>query len=281
MAPVVAAGSSSAWDRVGFWSPNTASVDWCESNYAVSFYIAEFWNTISNVVCIVAATFTYLSFPGTERRFQFLFATFGLVGLGSTLFHGTLRHKMQLFDELPMLYSATMILFILVEAKYGPRGKWFPIVLAAWIATTTFIFSTTGGQLQFYTFQSTYTALQFGMIYLLRVLHVQQRAIHGPNPAVSMLIRRAFASGFFAITLWLIDLRLCEWINGVGPRSLLRWNPQLHAWWHVFSACALYHATMIIIYYHFDVHGQRPYVDLVCGSIPVIRLLKPKGKLTC
>ncbi|KAF9952590.1 Alkaline ceramidase 3 [Mortierella alpina] len=278
MAPVVAAGSSSAFDRVGFWSPHTASVDWCESNYAVSFYIAEFWNTISNVACLAAATLAYLSFPGNERRFRYLFVTFGIIGLGSTLFHGTLRHKMQLLDELPMLYSATMILFILVEAKYGSQGKWFPIALAAWTAITTFIFSTTGGPLQFYTFQTTYTTLQFAMIYLLRVLHVQQRAIHGPNPAVSMLIRHAFASGFFAVTVWLIDLRLCEFVNGVGSRSFLKWNPQLHAWWHVFSACALYHTTMMIIYYHFDVKAQRPFVDQLCGCIPVIRLLQPKGK---
>ncbi|KAG9321493.1 hypothetical protein KVV02_005890 [Mortierella alpina] len=248
MAPVIAAGSSSAFDRVGFWSPHTASVDWCESNYVVSFYIAEY-------------------------------VTGDSTGLGSTLFHGTLRHKMQLLDELPMLYSATMILFILVEAKHGPQGKWFPIALATWIATTTVIFSAAADQLQFYTFQTTYTTLQFGMIYLLRDLHVQQRALHGPHPALSMLIRRAFASGFLAVTLWLIDLRLCEWVNGVSSRSFLKWNPQLHAWWHVFSACALYHATMMIVYYHFDVKGQRPYVDQVFGCIPVIRLFHPKGKL--
>ncbi|KAF9181489.1 Alkaline ceramidase 3 [Haplosporangium sp. Z 11] len=275
----LSASVSSAFDKIGFWSPNTASVDWCESNYVVSFYIAEFWNTISNVACFFAAAVGYYYFPGNERRFWLLFATFSLVGLGSVLFHGTLRHKMQLLDELPMLYSATMILFILVEAKHGPQGRWFPVLLTAWIGFTTFIFSTTGGQLQFYTFQSTYTALQFAMIYFLRVLHVQQRAIRGPNPDVSILIRRAFASALFAVTIWLIDLRLCEFVNGVGKKSILRWNPQLHAWWHVFSACALYHATMLIVYYHYDIQNMRPFIDVVCGGwIPIIRLHRPKNK---
>ncbi|KAF8951339.1 hypothetical protein BGZ46_004021, partial [Entomortierella lignicola] len=41
MAPVSAASTSSSFNKIGFWSPNTASVDWCESNYQVSYYIAE------------------------------------------------------------------------------------------------------------------------------------------------------------------------------------------------------------------------------------------------
>ncbi|KAG0024920.1 hypothetical protein BGZ82_010309, partial [Podila clonocystis] len=142
--------------------------------------------------------------------------------------------------------------------------------------TTTFIFSTTSGQVQFYTFQSTYTVLQLLMIYYLRTLHVQQRAIR-PNPAVSVLIRRAFASALLAVTIWLVDLRLCEFVNGVGVRSVLKWNPQLHAWWHVFSAYALYHATMLIAYYHYDVRGQIPVVGKWMGVVPVIRLCV-KGK---
>ncbi|KAG0352284.1 hypothetical protein BGZ54_002869 [Gamsiella multidivaricata] len=122
------------------------------------------------------------------------------------------------------------------------------------------------------------------MIYFLRIFHVQQRALRGPNPDISTLIRRAFGTGLFAVTIWLIDLRLCEFVNGVGARSVLKWNPQLHAWWHVFSACALYHATMLVVYYHYDVQaGVRPYVDWWMGYVPVIRLFhcqpRTKGKL--
>ncbi|RUS17275.1 hypothetical protein BC937DRAFT_90170, partial [Endogone sp. FLAS-F59071] len=31
----------------GYWGKVTSSVDWCEINYEFSYYIAEFWNTIS------------------------------------------------------------------------------------------------------------------------------------------------------------------------------------------------------------------------------------------
>jgi hypothetical protein len=32
-----------------------------------------------------------------------------------------------------MLYSATTILYILVEAKHGRQGPWFPIFLTIWL----------------------------------------------------------------------------------------------------------------------------------------------------
>lgn len=38
-----------AVDREGYWGPPTSTLDWCEENYAVSYYIAEFceWNRAS------------------------------------------------------------------------------------------------------------------------------------------------------------------------------------------------------------------------------------------
>ncbi len=33
-----------------FWGATTASVDWCEDNYAIGAFAAEFWNTASSLV---------------------------------------------------------------------------------------------------------------------------------------------------------------------------------------------------------------------------------------
>ncbi|MBZ3884813.1 Alkaline ceramidase 3 [Sciurus carolinensis] len=49
-----------AADREGYWGPTTSTLDWCEENYFVTQYIAEF-----------------------------------LVGMGSWCFHMTLQYEMQ------------------------------------------------------------------------------------------------------------------------------------------------------------------------------------------
>ncbi|KAF9549822.1 hypothetical protein BGW38_009574, partial [Lunasporangiospora selenospora] len=121
---------------------------------------------------------------------------------------------------------------------------------------------------------STYTILQFAMIFYLRLLHVQQRRIRS-NPDLSILIRRTFGAALLAVIVWLIDLRLCEFVNGISPKSWLWFNPQLHAWWHLFSACALYQAIMLIAYYHYDVRGHYPVLRFWLGFIPILQLKVP------
>ncbi len=112
----------------GFWGKQTATIDWCEANYEVTRYIAEFWNTISNIVMIVFPiyslfwTYNHIQFAKKNKRLT----PFGnnhfsiptsvilvqisliLVGIGSWMFHMTLLYHMQLLDELPMIYGTAI-----------------------------------------------------------------------------------------------------------------------------------------------------------------------------
>ena len=44
-------------DAKGWWPVVTASIDWCERNFVVSFYIAEFWNTMSSLTHVAIGLF--------------------------------------------------------------------------------------------------------------------------------------------------------------------------------------------------------------------------------
>lgn len=103
-------------DQQGYWGKVTASIDWCESNYVHSHYIAETFNTVSNAFYLIT-TFsaiwrTYRSLRSQTHikqvdmmRFYILYL-FGLVVcIGSFTFHATLLKFFQLLDELPMLYG--------------------------------------------------------------------------------------------------------------------------------------------------------------------------------
>ena len=105
-------------DPVGFWGIPTASIDWCEQNYAVTPWVAEFWNTLSSLA-MVAAGLVGLWTRRFAREVRLAFALLTLVGLGSIAFHGTLRFELQMLDELPMLYLVTWMAWLLVENRSG------------------------------------------------------------------------------------------------------------------------------------------------------------------
>ncbi|KAF9540325.1 Alkaline ceramidase 3 [Mortierella hygrophila] len=268
---------SPAFDKVGYWSPNTSSIDWCENNYTISYYIAEFWNSISSILIATLAAIGYMNLASyKERRMTLLMQAFFTIGVGSTLFHGTLRHKMQLLDELPMLYAATIGMFICIETHFGKQGRWFPIALTAWIATTTVIFSTTSGTLQSLSFQLTYGSMIITGLIFLRIFHTTRRAIRPTPPTVSRLIRLTVSSMLLAITVWLIDYNLCVYINGVSEESVLGWNPQFHAWWHLLSAYGVYGQSVLIMYYHYEMRGVGVEVWMWKGFVPAVRIVGVK-----
>ena len=98
----------------GYWGPVTSNIDWCESNYEVTYYIAEFWNTLTTVAMILPPIIGALSsFTKMHVELRYLMPFFMLivVGLGSGLFHMTLLYEMQLMDELPMIWGTATLLY--------------------------------------------------------------------------------------------------------------------------------------------------------------------------
>lgn len=118
--------------------------------------------------------------------------------------------------------------------------------------------------------------MQVGMIYFLWGFHVKRRTIR-PNPDVSKLIRATWGFALSAATVWLVDYNLCIYINGVSPESFLNFNPQFHAWWHLFSCVAVYCLAVLIIYYHHDMREERPYLTIRFGFVPAITFNKAKA----
>jgi dihydroceramidase len=114
-------------------------------------------------------------------------------------------------------------------------------------------------------------------LYFLRVFHITRRAIRPTPPAVSRLIRLTAVSMLTAITVWLIDYNLCVYINGVSPESVLKWNPQFHAWWHLLSAYGVYSQSVLIMYYHYDMREMKPEVVMWKGFVPAVRLTSSKA----
>lgn len=85
--------TSPEWQQ-GYWGPITASTEWCEKNYEVTPWVAEFYNTISNFPGIILALIGlfYSINQKFERRFSVLHLSTIALGIGSILFHATLQY---------------------------------------------------------------------------------------------------------------------------------------------------------------------------------------------
>ncbi|GLE07402.1 hypothetical protein PINS_up017564 [Pythium insidiosum] len=77
--------TTAAVSREGYWGAPTAMIDWCEANYEYSPYIAEFWNTISNLLFVVLGIYGLARSmkQGFEWRFHMQFIAVIVTGIGS------------------------------------------------------------------------------------------------------------------------------------------------------------------------------------------------------
>ncbi|CAK9136534.1 unnamed protein product [Ilex paraguariensis] len=76
-----------------FWGPVTANTEWCEQNYVYSSYIAEFYNTISNISFILLALIGLVNAlrQRFEKRFSVLHISNMILAIGSMMYHATLQ----------------------------------------------------------------------------------------------------------------------------------------------------------------------------------------------
>lgn len=238
----------------GFWGDPTSSIDWCESNYRLTPYIAEPANTLSSLVIVaVGVAGVYLHRRRLEARFLLAFAALACVGVGSVAFHATLRFELQLLDELPMLYLALIMVYILVEDRAEPRfGRWFPASLALYGGALTALSSSTRGGLQFYVFQVSFGSLELFALY--RVYRLYRRST---DDGVRRLYRAGMGAYALGILCWFTDLRFCQTMSVRLPALGLP-NPELHAVWHVLVSCGFY-CLLSVIASNRLATLQRPY----------------------
>ncbi len=212
---------------MGFWGLPTASIDWCEANYAVTPWVAEFWNTLSSLAMVVAGV-VGASSRRLVREVRVAFGLLVLVGVGSIAFHGTLRFGLQMLDELPMLYLVTWLVWLLVENAPARRlGRWFPAALVAYVLLATAGATLNRGDAQFLAFH-----VSFGALEIFCLARVTWLALLPENRAVRGRFGLGLAAYAGGIGVWFVDLKACPWVSVALPAHGVP-NPQLHAWWHV------------------------------------------------
>ncbi|KAH8671014.1 ceramidase-domain-containing protein [Xylariales sp. PMI_506] len=143
----------------GFWGTPTSMANFCEEDYAVTRYAAEFINTISNLAYVYyALRFLYYAGTGSSNKqgaappwrcFDSLAFALILVGVTSAAYHATLRQGPQFSDDLSMLLLAGCLLQRLYTEGQTPAAASLVTVAAMvhliWPRTLYIIYYGKGG----------------------------------------------------------------------------------------------------------------------------------------
>ncbi|KAI8854110.1 ceramidase, partial [Chytridium lagenaria] len=209
----------------GYWGNITATIDWCETNHAVSHYVAEYWNTLSSVLYMILTVVGLFSsrVVSAEPRYWIGLLFFGMVGAGSALFHGTLLFEMQMLDEVPMIFCASILVHNMILLFPGMERFQYPVkALMSFYAAAVLYSHVQLPDPAF--FQLTYSALKSSTRGLWRLYFF----------SVSTYV--------LGTTLWIKEHHVCEdlreWREQVGYP--LRVVSELHAWWHILTGVGTY-----------------------------------------
>ncbi|CAJ1064577.1 alkaline ceramidase 3 [Xyrichtys novacula] len=244
-------------DRLGYWGRVTSTIDWCEENYVVSFYIAEFWNTVSNLIMILPPIYGAIQTfrDGLEFRYVCSFLGLSVVGVGSWCFHMTLQYKMQLMDELPMIYSTCVFVYCLYECfKQQNKIGFIPIALLLFFSVSVTLVM----------YGTLVACLVIRSIYIVTWVYPWLRPLCYTSLGIFML-------GFF---FWNMDNFYC------GTLRNARYNlppvvgavTQFHAWWHILTGLGSYLHILLSLQIRTTYLKYRPKVKFLCGVWPTLHI---------
>jgi len=262
----------SAIDDTPFWGIPSASVDWCEKNYEVCHFIAEFWNTLtSSLIAILGAIGVYLSLRERhEPRFAVLHAIIVVVGLGSVAFHGTLRLEYQLLDELPMLWGMLGFMYIYYTMESPLKGRAEDTKLARFLAIVGIVWGLGAPWIHYYApivFQGLFVLLVAFMVYK----SFKYWKLCGNRTARRMFTFYHISVGASAL-IWLVDKHACNTLHDVfGSYWWHQYVGSFHGYWHCLMAINIYLAPVFAAAIRTQMLNKVAAIKWFCYVIPYVK----------
>lgn len=273
--------------REGYWGDKTVTLNFCEEDYVISYYCAEFCNTLTNLL------FIWLGLKGIRDCFKYghpaifviAFIGYMIVGTGSTLFHATLKYPMQLVDELSMIYTTCLMCFATFSYR---RSRAFSVVLGAaliglaWFITARY-YHTKDPQFHQDAYAVLTAVVVFSNMWIMEKSvrpalekRQQQRSAASGVPTADTIIKdmwilvatglTIFLGGFL---IWNLDNVYCSTIRPWRHNMGLPWAVVLegHAWWHLMTGIGAYYYITWRVWIHRCMDGEEDKFQLNWPSI--------------
>lgn len=264
----------------GFWGEITSTIDWCEENYVLSFYVAEFLNTTTNLIFIILATFAIVHAYINKLEPRFIFTGFGFltVGIGSWFFHMTLKYHFQLLDELPMIY-ATCIPFWSVFSEFRSKQ------VSVFIGIGIFMAANTLTLVYLYVknptlHQAAYGILNFCIIF--RSYQLSNKYVLDKNAKANLQSTLIWGLGLFLLgyMVWNVDIHFCGHLRDARRFVGIPYGVVLegHGWWHIFTGLGIYYYLVYQEYLRCFLTGtEKFYTYKWVLGLPIVVCKDPSG----
>jgi len=241
-----------------YWGPVTAQHSFCEEDYILTTYIAEFINTVTSITYILYA---YRGIKNNADRKDAILRNLpylGIagVGIGSAIFHATMKNYTQWCDDLSMLIATATVLH-----RVCTFDKSLSTTVTSGIGITAVM--TAFSTWHCITDETVMHSVLFGiMIALVGIktrsiisARVSDREVRKEVKKLATWGAVIFISGF---VIWNIDNAICpsltSWKRSIGmPWSFLL---ELHGWWHIFTGAGSYIFIALVEYLTSEEAGQ-------------------------
>ncbi|EER28077.1 Alkaline phytoceramidase family protein [Coccidioides posadasii C735 delta SOWgp] len=284
--------------RTGFWSPVTSTLNWCEEDYYATIYFAEIVNSLTNALFLFLGVKGIISCRknGHDFIFQIAFIGYFIVGLGSLLFHSTLKYPMQLVDELSMIYTTCLMCYATFSFSKSTKAR---AILGSSLLGLSIFITAYYHYLQDPRFhQNAYAILTVVVVlrsmWLMevtlrskwrkaRALSASAHVNGGSNPCSSRDVQlsqntrdlkilntmwfmvvfglTSFLTGFL---IWNLDNHYCSTFRGWRRRIGLPWGIVLegHGWWHLLTGTGAYIYIIWGIWLRHCLNGRQDEYEL-------------------
>jgi dihydroceramidase len=257
----------------GYWLPHSSSIDFCEPNYLISPFIAEFHNSWSSgIIALMGIIGMLYGNPLKEWNVTIMFLILTVVGLGSIGLHSTLHWFPQSSDEIPMLWQTLAFLYVLIISAYPSYDTYL----------TGYLFIALG-VLQtylYYCYQNIYAVFLISIIaYAATVIiwtgYLYFKEFRDQPYCGSLWKTSVICFVFIGFILWIIDMNLCDQLHSIyKPLS----GFTLHVFWHIFAGYGTYLIATYLIVVRALRLGQKVERKWILGVFPIFEIRKEKKK---
>jgi len=233
-----------------FWGPQTSNLNFCEEDYSITRYIAEFINTLTNLTYLIYGIYGLYNLRSKPNAAARSIPYWGLIGVGvcSAAYHMTLKYHTQMSDELSMHMATTPLVHrVMTFGKSERYTRTTGIILSVIFVVVIVVHASMD---EFLLHASAFA----GSIHIIRTrtFPLIKTRISDPAKRKQLLGMARFAAFSFglAYAVWLIDRFCCPQLTQfrqfVGlPLGFLT---ELHGWWHILTGMGAYVFMNVVDY---------------------------------